>query len=559
MTSTSTSPTRSPKAIRPSDLLSSRRPAPALEPSAGSEADDRARKRVRRRRFAIAGVFGIAGVALLAGISGLSGGVAETDQSLVYFDVQPRDLSVSVTERGTLESQSKVQINCEVDDIHGDGIQGTPVLWIVENGTSVEKGDLLVELDASSHQERLDEQVLQTEDARAEYTQAELFCENQESRNKTAKKNAELEVELAKLDLQQYAEIYQIQLREIELEIVQKEEQRKISDRHYDGMTSLYDKGYRSKGDLAQARLEKIRADVAWEGEKAKQAKLTDYNSERSRLQLEVAVELAEDALIQVVEDNEANLAQAKARLQAAKRSLEKEEERLARYREQLEKCKIFAPQKGMVAYHVERSRWRQSSNIAEGVAVNPRQPILSLPDLTRMQVELSVHESVVDRVQAGMKATVRLDAFRNRSYEATVDEVAVLPDPGGWLSSDTKVYKTLVKLDEELDGAESRSLKPGMTAVVEIRIASLEDVLCIPVQAVVQRGNQTWCYVARDNQPEKRVIELGQTNDKFVEISAGLERGERVVLNPSAILESEPTEQREIGPSRKQPETGKL
>jgi RND family efflux transporter MFP subunit len=305
--------------------------------------------------------------------------------------------------------------------------------------------------------------------------------------------------------------------------------------------------------------LEKIRADVAWEGEMAKRDKLTDYNSERSRLQLEVAVELAEDALIQVVEDNEAKLAQAAARLQAAKRSLEKEEERLARYREQLEKCNIFAPQNGMVAYHVERSRWRQSANISEGVAVNPRQPILSLPDLTRMQVELSVHESVVDRVQAGMRGTVRLDAFPKRSYEATVDEVAVLPDPGGWLSSDTKVYKTIVKLDETLDGEESRSLKPGMTAVVDIHIANLEDVLCIPVQAVVQRGNQTWCYVARDNQPEKRIIELGQTNDKFVEISAGLERGERVVLNPSAILESEPTEQREIGPSRKQTDTARL
>ena len=45
---------------------------------------------------------------------------------------------------------------------------------------------------------------------------------------------------------------------------------------------------------------------------------------------------------------------------------------------------------------------------------------------------------------------------------------MAVLPDPGGWLSSDTKVYKTVVTIDEEVD-----QIKPGMTAVVEIHIDS--------------------------------------------------------------------------------------
>lgn len=520
-----------------------------MEPVTGSRPGHQTGQRVRRRRFAMASVLVVAGGAFLAGLISLSGGAKATDDSLIHFNVQPRDMSISVTERGTLESQSKVQITCEVDDIHGDGIRGTPILWIVENGTSVEQGDLLVELDASSHQERLDEQILETEEAKAEYTQAQLYFTNQKSRNKTAKRNAELEVELAKLDRQQYSDIYQFQLQEIKLNIERKKEQKEIAGRHYSGMTTLYEDGYKSKGDLAQARLDKINAEVSWESETAKQEKLARYNSERSRLQLEVALELAQDALLQVIEDNEAQLDQAEARLNAAKRSLEKEEERLARYREQLEKCKIYAPQKGMVAYHVERSRWRRSSNIAEGVAVNPRQPILSLPDLSRMQVEVSVHESVVDRVEAGMRATVRLDAFPNRSYEATIDEVAVLPDPGGWLSSDTKVYKTRVKLDNKLDDEESSSLKPGMTAVVEIHIANLTDVLSVPVQAVVQRGNETWCYVARDNQPEKRLIQLGQTNDKFVEISSGLERGERVVLNPSAILEKRSSDKRKISP----------
>ena len=54
-----------------------------------------------------------------------------------------------MTERGTMESQNNVEILCEVEDVQGDGINGTPILWIIENGLSVKKGDLLVELDTA--------------------------------------------------------------------------------------------------------------------------------------------------------------------------------------------------------------------------------------------------------------------------------------------------------------------------------------------------------------------------------------------------------------------------
>ena len=217
--------------------------------------------------------------------------------------------------------------------------------------------------------------------------------------------------------------------------------------------------------------------------------------------------------------------------MDSADRALAKEVELLERYRQQLEKCKIYAPQDGMVAYHVEGAVVGGSTSIAEGVAVRDRQPLLTLPDLKRMQVKTAVHESVVDQVRAGQRATVRLDAYPELVYEATVESVAVLPDPGGWMSSDTKVYETIVTIDEDVN-----RLKPGMTAVVEIHIDHLTDVLCAPVQALVQRGHSTWCYVARDGEIEQRFVEQGRTNDKFIEIRAGLSQGEVVVLNPSVI-----------------------
>jgi HlyD family secretion protein len=207
-------------------------------------------------------------------------------------------------------------------------------------------------------------------------------------------------------------------------------------------------------------------------------------------------------------------------------------EGRLAYYRAQLDKCKIYAPQRGMVAYHVDANRWGHSSTIAAGQTLWRGQPVMSIPDLTRMQVRTAVHETVVDRVRAGMRATVRLDAFPNRTYAATVHAVDVLPDPGGWFSSDTKTYQTIVTIDEEVD-----RIKPGMTAVVEIHITQLPDVLCIPIESIVQQGAETWCYLLKNGRPRKCVLELGSMNDRFVEIRSGLSADDRVVLNPSLVL----------------------
>jgi HlyD family secretion protein len=113
------------------------------------------------------------------------------------------------------------------------------------------------------------------------------------------------------------------------------------------------------------------------------------------------------------------------------------------------------------------------------------------------------------------------------------VQSVAVLPDQGGWFSSDTKVYPTVVTIDEDVE-----QLKPGMTAVVEIHVDHLQDIVAIPIQAVVQVEDETWCYVDAGGKPERRCIQVGKTNDKFVEIQGGIRTGERVVLNPSAIMD---------------------
>lgn len=84
---------------------------------------------------------------------------ASVSGQVVWHEVDRCDLEVVVLERGSLESQSNIELLCEVEDVRKDNINGTTIQWMVPNGASVKKGDLVVELDSNPMQEALDDQI----------------------------------------------------------------------------------------------------------------------------------------------------------------------------------------------------------------------------------------------------------------------------------------------------------------------------------------------------------------------------------------------------------------
>lgn len=113
-------------------------------------------------------------------------------------------------------------------------------------------------------------------------------------------------------------------------------------------------------------------------------------------------------------------------------------------------------------------------------------------------------------------------------------------------MNSDTKVYETVGRIDQDL-----AKIKPGLTAVVEIQIETARNVLCIPPTSIVQRGKGAWCYVIREGGIERSNLELGRTNDRWVEVCDGLEPGDRVVLHAQRLLKQDEPQRREIGPGK--------
>ncbi|QEG02438.1 Putative efflux system component YknX [Stieleria maiorica] len=474
------------------------------------------------------------------------GGGGQVDEGVLLHSVGREDVEVTVIERGNLQSQTNREIHCMVEDVQRDGINGTPILWIIPNGSSVEEGDLLVELESAPMREALDEQMLETEDARSTQIQAEANYNNQIVQNETSKAEAELQVQLAKLELEMYTDdesgTHKLAVEEIKRSIDEVnnqilEAQATLELRRDDrrGIDSLYKLGYANRNELRKSELAFLQAEGKYaaqlnklETSLATLRKKENYEREMELLRLRGKLQTAERGLEQTLRNNEARLAQVQAILRARTESLKKEEERLERYTEQLAACKIFAPEAGMVAYASSRN-----DEIREGMPVRFRQHLMSLPALDKMQVQTAVHESDLEQIRIGMKARITVDAFPGKEYIGTVQSIAVLPEQNGWRGSETKVYATTVTIDGTVD-----QLKPGMTAVTEIMIDSVEDALTVPIQSVIERDDQTWVLIRQNDQLVGQPVETGRQTDSVVQVVSGLSDGDQVALNPRQFVD---------------------
>ena len=169
------------------------RPKPSADRPA--RAERRIHGGVSPRRRPTGPIVAIGGALAMFGLAAGCGG--SSSQGLVYHVVERADLDIVVTERGDLQCQDVEKVICEVDDIEGDGVRGTPIKWVIDNGSTVEAGDLLVELTDDSHLERLDRQILLEDRAETDQIQAQTNYDNQKTQNETTLAEAKLQVELA--------------------------------------------------------------------------------------------------------------------------------------------------------------------------------------------------------------------------------------------------------------------------------------------------------------------------------------------------------------------------
>ena len=113
----------------------------------------------------------------------------------------------------------------------------------------------------------------------------------------------------------------------------------------------------------------------------------------------------------------------------------------------------------------------------------------------------------------------------------AKVKKVAVMAEQG-WGTPDVKAYTTVVSINQATDG-----LKPGMSARVEVLCKVIRDKLVTPVTGMRMLRGRTAAVVKTSSGLEVREIKIGETNDKFVVIKAGLLEGDEVLLYEPKVM----------------------
>ncbi len=214
---------------------------------------------------------------------------------------------------------------------------------------------------------------------------------------------------------------------------------------------------------------------------------------------------------------------------------LQRQLERFAKLKKQVDRCTIRAPQDGVLFYYKVADQ-RRTVQIDEGIAVRQNQPLFFLPDMRTMEVVTALNESVVDRVRVGLPAKVSFEALPQLTLRGRVASISQIPVQQSERGEDIRYFISTVKLDES-----SPLLKPGMTTLVEIALGRQDHVLAIPHQAIRSDRGKKYCYIARDEDLERREVKIGHETCDMVEVLGGVSEGDLVAVDapmPTTYLE---------------------
>ena len=517
-------------------------------------------RRPARRGFLSSKILAAGAVVVAAGVAWwflgpATGSLADQRSTLPTFTVLQGDLIIDAVEPGNIEAGDAQVIRSQVEG-------RTTIIDIVPEGTiitpqDVEEQRILLRLDASSLEDRLIQQEITLEGAKASYAEASTGLDIQINENESLEREAELSVLFARMDLQRYlgadvaerftsstlrlhelidqpdlgGEAMQL-LRTLQSDIDLTREETARTSATLSWTIKLEEKGYVTRDQLVSDELAlKIRQVAESKAEVAlEQFRRYDFAKQAEQLRSDYIKAVSE--MERTLAKNSARLAQAEARLAQAEATLRQQNDVVERLRTQIANSVVFATQPGMVVYN--NTQFRDDRRIEEGAEVFERQEIIQIPNTATMVVRTGVHESIIARVREGLRAEIAVDAIPDRKFRGVVSRVGILPDATNrWMNPNLKVYATFVTIEN----ADTGLFKPGMTAQVRIILDELHNVVMAPIQAVTAEGDVKYCTVLTPSGEQKREVVLGDYDDRFVQIKSGLEPGEVVLLRRSITL----------------------
>jgi HlyD family secretion protein len=456
-------------------------------------------------------------------------GGEEAGASVATFAAKRGPLTISVLEAGALKAKDP--------EIIRNNLEGrATIIWIIPEGTHVNEGDLLVELDVSTLVDNRVDQVIRVKNAEASYVNAKETLVITKSQAQSDVDLARLNLQFAKQDLDKYTGKggqFENDLAAAEGRIKLNQESREKAADYLMWSERLHEEKYLSDTQLKADQLALSRADLDLEVSQNDLTLLKEYTYHRQIAQLTSDVNQARMALERQEAKARANIAQADADLAAKEQEFGRQQEKLNKIDDQITKGKIYAPTEGMVVYATSSrgGGFRDDRKpLADGVEVWERQELIYLPRSSSTIAEVDVHEASLQKVHTGLPAIVTVDALPGKKFMGTVTRIAPLPDPQSmWMNPDLKVYKTEIALD-----SNDATLRSGMNCKAEIVVEQHDDTIYVPVQSVLRVGGQPTVYVLKDDgSTEERKVEIGLDDNSMVRVVSGLKEGEPVLLTP--------------------------
>ena len=249
-------------------------------------------------------------------------------------------------------------------------------------------------------------------------------------------------------------------------------------------------------------------------------------------------------------------LLKAQANVEMRKQSLAEAEALLRRARDNLKKTIITSPIDGIVSLiHA-----KPGEVVITGTMNNPGTVIMVVTDLSQMQLRARVDETDVPLVQPDQPAAIFLPSDPQKPIPGRVLRVATSGTKQA--GRDVVTFETLILVE-----SDDSSVKPGMTANVEIEVARKQDALTVPVQAVVHRkrkdlpdklveefeGRQAdteegqrqskaqylkAVYCMDDDQAHPHLVRTGIADENHVELVEGITPEDTIITGPYRTLD---------------------
>ncbi len=471
----------------------------------------------RRRPRRTLGVLGGGALVVLLGVWLVH--TAGPPEGLATATAKEGPFAVTIVETGTLQALRSVTYSSQIQS------NQAKIVALAPEGKMVQKGDMLILFDSAPFEEEIRRSQALLAQAQAEMEKANQDYKLQSLQNREDVAVARQKVERSDLELRDVQDGKgKLKEEEVEAALANAERELQKAQSAADDLRPLLAEGFITKQELDRAQQQVAHAQEELNLARRRRDALKAFGRPLELSQARSEAVLSRESSKQLEAAAGFKLEQKKAAIAAAESRIEEASSKLALAKQQLAHTEVRADVPGIVVYRdVFIGSEQRKPQVGDQVWAN--QPLLILPDISKMVVETRVRETDIHKVERNQHVAIRVEAYPELNLTGAVTMIGTLAqeekDRRG-----TKFFGVTILLNE----SEPR-LRPGMTARVEIKVEERKRALSIPLDATFEREGRSLVYVASGRSIRPREVVLGPSNEDFVVVESGLREGERVCL----------------------------